>query len=177
MCDSVEFILLDKPTLNMEISFLNHPNVTNTTKYSSFSDWPLRLADICCPPVLNMRKDIDRYNGMSWCYLSMLLYIHRQVANWRQNMKNEEQEEIALSMRHEGVSHLWLILMPKHQISFRWTVFYPSGRYPETCRINAKVHRSCSGSSWWPNTLLRNFILGFPLICCPSVLSLQLHWP
>ncbi len=35
----------------------------------------------------------------------------------------------------------------------------------ETCRINAKMHWSRSSGMWRPNTLLRHFMLVFPLIC------------
>jgi hypothetical protein len=41
-------------------------------------------------------------------------------------------------------------------------VLQPSDRVPDTCRIYAKVHGSCS-VSWWPNTQLRHFVLVFPL--------------
>ena len=39
-------------------------------------------------------------------------------------------------------------------------VSLPSNSVPDTCRIYAKVHWSCSGL-WWPNTLLRHFMLIF----------------
>ncbi len=50
---------------------------------------------------------------------------------------------------------------------------HPSSRLPETCRIKAKAHWSCSGSTWWPITLLRHFMSVFPLIFHPSVV----FWP
>ena len=42
-------------------------------------------------------------------------------------------------------------------------VSHPSSRVPDTCRIYAKVHWSCSGS-WGSNTLLRHFMLVIPLV-------------
>ena len=38
---------------------------------------------------------------------------------------------------------------------------HPSDRIPDTCRIYARVHWRRSGS-WWPNALLRHFMLVFP---------------
>ncbi len=78
-------------------------------------------------------------------------------------------------------SHLWEILdrcvrqrsppqSSKHQMSIFWkNGVNSSSRIPETCRINAKAYWSCSGGTWWPNTLQRHFMLVFPLICHPSV--------
>ena len=40
---------------------------------------------------------------------------------------------------------------------------HPSNWVPDTCRIYAKALWSCSGGSWWPNALLRPFMLVFPL--------------
>jgi hypothetical protein len=51
-------------------------------------------------------------------------------------------------------------------------VSHPSNRVADTCRIYANLHWSCSGGSWWPNTLLRYFMLVFPLFWhLPVVIS------
>jgi hypothetical protein len=36
-------------------------------------------------------------------------------------------------------------------------VSHPSNRVPDTCRIYAMVHWSCS-CPWWPNTLWRHYV-------------------
>lgn len=48
-------------------------------------------------------------------------------------------------------------------------VFNPSRSYTETCRINILAQLSCSVGVWWPSTSLRQFMVGFPLICHPYV--------
>uniref|UniRef100_A0A4W5MXW5 Phosphoinositide phospholipase C n=1 Tax=Hucho hucho TaxID=62062 RepID=A0A4W5MXW5_9TELE len=51
---------------------------------------------------------------------------------------------------------------PNNLISRGRMGLHSSNRVPDTWRICAKVHWSCSGS-WCPNTLLRHFMLVFPL--------------
>jgi hypothetical protein len=55
--------------------------------------------------------------------------------------------------------------IPNDVISCGRMVSHPSNIIPETCRICAKVHWSCSGS-WWSNTL--SFILA---VTCHSICS------
>ncbi len=38
-------------------------------------------------------------------------------------------------------------------------IFHLSRRVPVTCQVNAKLHWSCSGCSWWLCTLLKHLIL------------------
>lgn len=47
-----------------------------------------------------------------------------------------------------------------HELLLWKYLFHSSTTVPETCKIDAKRHYSCSGSSWRPNTLLRHFMLG-----------------
>jgi hypothetical protein len=53
---------------------------------------------------------------------------------------------------------------PNDGISCGRIVLHPSNRVPDTCRIYAKANWCCSGGSRWPNTLLIQFMLTFPLI-------------
>ena len=46
---------------------------------------------------------------------------------------------------------------------------HPSSTAPETFRIIANAHWSCSGSLWLPQTLKRHFMSFFPFSCHPSV--------
>ena len=53
---------------------------------------------------------------------------------------------------------------PNYGILHVRMVLHPSNRVPDNCSIYAMVHWSCSGL-WWPNALLRHFMLVFPLFC------------
>ncbi len=61
-----------------------------------------------------------------------------------------------------------------HHQSTKWgNIFWknvnPGSRAPESCRIYAKVHWSCSGSSRWPRHLTKTsyaaFLFNFPPFC------------
>lgn len=59
-----------------------------------------------------------------------------------------------------------------YSISFERMVFIPPGQFQ---RIYVKAHWSCSGSSWWPNTLLKHMMLvSFNL---SAVCTYDLHIP
>lgn len=45
---------------------------------------------------------------------------------------------------------------------------HPFSQVPEPCTTYAKEHWSCSGSSWWPNTLIWPYVT-FLLISHPSI--------
>ncbi len=66
-----------------------------------------------------------------------------------------------------------------HHQNTKWgNVFWMNAVHPSSrdWRINAKAHWCCSGGTWWPNTLLRHFMLVFPLICHPSVDIQVFNW-
>ncbi len=96
------------------------------------------------------------------------------------SMKMNETWIICYGLRSHQIStqsntygRFWTDVLDSHHLHHhhqnRGNIFGKNGVHPssspETWRINAKVHWSCSGSTWWPNTLLRHFMLVFPLIC------------
>lgn len=51
---------------------------------------------------------------------------------------------------------------PNYWISRGGMLSHPSNRVQDACRIYAKSHLSCCGSSWWPNALFKTLLV-FPL--------------
>ncbi len=118
---------------------------------------------LCCYFIFRLSRSRAVYTGFPLS--SILLW-------WRVGDKLREKPECLTPT---------VIFCGGHFAGMVWVHFqksgvHPSRRVPETCRINAKAHWSCSGSTWWPNTLLRNFGLVFPLICHPSVHVEQLSF-
>ena len=98
--------------------------------------------------------------------------IHRArgVSEWFDEYENYVNHMLWLSQSPDlnPIEHLWEILdrcvrqgsspTPNVGISLERMVFILPVEFRE-CRINDMVHWSCSGGTWWPNTLLRHFLL------------------
>lgn len=53
-------------------------------------------------------------------------------------------------------------------VEILWLLWY--GLCSPRLLIYDKAHWSCSGSSWWPDILLKDLMMVFPLICHPNYL-------